>query len=68
MLYYQIPLDQALDAVQLYVVPPLDGAHLFGPVLFQQPVAVATEVHIVIHVQGHIAEVVKTQRQLAVTL
>ena len=68
MLNYQIPLDQALDAVQLYVIPPLDSANLFGPVLFQQPVPVTAEVHIVIHVQGHIAEVVKTQRQLAVTL
>ena len=47
-------LQQALDAVELHVVLPLLRAHLLRLVTFHEPVPLAHELGVVVHLQRHV--------------
>ncbi|MBT0708821.1 hypothetical protein INE91_02649 [Phocaeicola vulgatus] len=65
---HQEPLDKALDAVELHVVFPLLRAHLLRKVAFQKPVALAAELHVVVHLQRHVLVQGEGERQDVVRL
>ncbi len=52
-LYHEYVPEKALDAVELEVVFPLSGRHLFGAVPLGEPVALPLEVDVIIDIQFH---------------
>ena len=67
-LQYKETPDEALDAVQFQIVAPFAFTHLLRRVAFRQPVTLAHEVRVVVHIDGYMGMVREGEGQHVVTL